>query len=86
MVHFLGLPQAVLFLPYTLSRFWDRFSIGKKSEFRLVFSIEIIAASINLMLAFESPNLNFYSSSYGPFSGTATGCPVLTRYIVQILG
>ena len=24
--------------------------------------------------------------SYGPFSGTATNCPVFTPYIVQILG
>ena len=37
-----------------------------------MFSMEIIAASINLMLAFESPKLDLYNSSYGPFPRTAT--------------
>ena len=35
-----------------------------------MFSMEIIAASINLMQAFESPKLDLYSSIYGPFPGT----------------
>ena len=32
-------------------------------------SMEILAASINLMQAIESPKLDLYSSSYGPFLG-----------------
>ena len=44
--------------------------VGKHREFGLVFFMEIIAASINLMYAFESPNLDLYISSYGPFPGT----------------
>ena len=51
-----------------------------------MFCMEIIASFVNLMLAFESTKLDFYSSSYGPFSETATCCPALTPYIVQILG
>ena len=48
--------------------------------------IEIVAAIVNLMLDFESPKLDLYSSSCGPFSGTATCYPILTLYNVQILG
>ena len=36
--------------------------------------------------AFESPKLDLYNPSYGPFSGTATGCLVLVEPIVQIFG
>ena len=38
-----------------------------------MFSMEIIVAFVNLMLAFESPKLDWYSSSYGPFLDTAIG-------------
>ena len=48
--------------------------------------MEVIGTSVKLMYAFESPKLDLYSLSYSPFSGTAIGCPVLTPYIVQILG
>ena len=41
-----------------------------------MFFLEIVAKS-------ESPKLDLYNSSYGPFFGTATGCPVLTLYTVQ---
>ena len=58
----------------------------KKREFRLVLFMEIIVASVKLMLAFESPKLDLYSSSYGPFSRTARGCPILTPYTIHILG
>ena len=51
-----------------------------------MFFTEIIAASVDLILVFESPKLDLYSSSYGPFSWTATGCLVLILYTVQILG
>ena len=47
--------------------------------------MEIAAKVVNLMLGFESLKLDLYSSSYGPFSGTTIGCPVLTPYIIQIL-
>ena len=41
-----------------------------------MFSMGIIAASINFMLDFESPNLDLYSSSYGPFLELFNGlCP-----------
>ena len=69
-----------------MSRFWDWFSVGKKREFGLASFIEIVVAIVNLMLSFESTELDLYSSSYGPFSRTATGYLVLTPYIVQILG
>ena len=45
--------------------------VEKKREFGLVFSMEIIAGSVKLMKDFESPKLDLYSSSYGPFLGTA---------------
>ena len=48
--------------------------------------IDIVAEIVNLILGFESPKLDLYSSSYGPFSRTATGYNVLTLYTVQILG
>ena len=48
--------------------------------------IEIVAAIVKLMLDFESPKLDLYSSSYGPFSETATCYPILTLYTVQNLG
>ena len=51
-----------------------------------MFFMEIIAASVNLMLDFESPKLDLYSSIYGLFFRTTIGCPVLTLYTVQILG
>ena len=38
------------------------------------------------MLGFESPKLDMYNPSYGPFSGTAIGCPVLAKPTVQIFG
>ena len=37
-----------------------------------MFSIEIVAASVNLMKAFESPKLDLCCSSYGPFPETTT--------------
>ena len=46
--------------------------------------MEVIGASLNLMYAFESLKLYLYNSSYDPFSGTPTGCPVLTLYTVHI--
>ena len=48
--------------------------------------MKIVVEVVNLMLEFESPKLDLYNLSYGPFSGIATGCPVLTPYTVQILG
>ena len=35
---------------------------------------------------FESPKLDLYNPSYGPFFGTATSYPVLAEPIVQIFG
>ena len=55
-------------------------------EFRLVSFKEIVALSENLILGFESPKLDLYNPSYGPFSGTAKGCPVLNKPTVQIFG
>ena len=52
----------------------------------LVSFMEIVSVSKNLMLGFEALKLDLYNSSYSPFSGTATGCPILTPYTVQILG
>ena len=57
----------------------------KKEEFGLASFMEIVVASVNLM-AFESSKLDLYNSSYGPFSGTATGCPVFSKATVQIFG
>ena len=37
-----------------------------------MFSMEIVATSVNSMLAFKSPKLDLYSESYGPFLGTST--------------
>ena len=48
--------------------------------------IEIVAEIVKLMLDFESPKLDLDSSSYGPFSRTATCYPILTLHNVQILG
>ena len=47
--------------------------------------MEIIVASIKLMQAFESPSLELYRLSYGPFYKTAKGFSILTLYTVQIL-
>ena len=52
MVHLIHGTATTLFLPYTLSRTWDWFSVGKQREFRLRFSIVIVAKSVNLMLGF----------------------------------
>ena len=38
------------------------------------------------MLVFESPKLDLYNSSYGPFSGTAPSCPVLAEPTIQVFG
>ena len=35
---------------------------------------------------FESPKLDLYNSSYGPFSETAPSCPVLAEPTVQVFG
>ena len=48
--------------------------------------MEIVDAIVKLMLGFESPKLDLYSLSYGPFSKTATNCPVSTIHTIQILG
>ena len=53
-------------------------------EFRLVSYKEIVTLSENLILGFESSKLDLYNPSYGQFSGTAKGCPVLNEPIVQI--
>ena len=37
-----------------------------------MFFIEIVVASVNLMLGFESPKLDLYISSYDLFPGIAT--------------
>ena len=79
---FLGCGNDALFWPYETSRLWDCFSIGKNGEFGLVCFIENVAAIVNLLLDFESPKLDLYSSSYGTFSGIATCYPVLTLYTV----
>ena len=47
-----------------------------------MFSMKNIATSVKLMLVFESLKLDLYNSSYGPFFGTAKGCPVLTIHTV----
>ena len=49
-----------------------RESVRKWTEFGLMLFIEVVAASINLMLGFESPKSDLYSLSYGPFLGTTT--------------
>ena len=36
--------------------------------------------------AFKSPKLDLYNPSYGSFSRTATGCPVLAKPTIQIFG
>ena len=46
---FLGCGNAALFWPYETSRIWDCISVEKNGEFRLVFFMEIITASINLI-------------------------------------
>ena len=48
--------------------------------------MEIVDASMKLMLGFESSRLDLYNSSYGPFFGIATGFPILTPYTIQNLG
>ena len=37
-----------------------------------MFFIEVVVASVNLMLGFESLKLDPYSSSYGPFPEIGT--------------
>ena len=54
----------------------------KNGKFGLVCFIEIVAAVVHLMLGFWITKLDFYNMSYGPFSGTTTGYPVLTPYTV----
>ena len=48
--------------------------------------IEVVAEFVNLMLGFESPKLDFYSSSYGP--SHSQNCHNLSCLFVcvQILG
>ena len=48
--------------------------------------MKIVAKFVNLMLRFESLKLDLYNQSYGPFSGTATGCPVLVEPTIHIFG
>ena len=55
-------------------------------EFRLVSFKEIVALYENLILGFESPKLDLYNPSYGPFFGTAKGCPALNEPTVQNFG
>ena len=50
-VRFSGLPQLRLFICSCLD-FWEWFLIRKRREFGLVFFIEVVAASMNLMLGF----------------------------------
>ena len=82
MVYFSGLPQAAHVLTlYNVHILGLIFNLEKKGIWTSVL-YEIISAFANLMEDFESPNLDLYSSSYGPFFGTATSCPILTLYIV----
>ena len=48
--------------------------------------MKIVAEVVNLILGFESPKLDLYKPSYGPFSGTTIGFPVLAEPTVQIFG
>ena len=50
-VRFSGLPQLRLFICRCLD-FWDWFSVRKRRKFGPVFFIEVVAASMNLMLGF----------------------------------
>ena len=52
MVHFIPGTIAALFRPYTLSRIWDWFSVGKNRKFGLVFFMEVVDSSVKLMLGF----------------------------------
>ena len=38
---------------------------------------------MKIVVAFENLMLDIYNSSYGPFSRTATGCPVLTLQVIH---
>ena len=59
-----------------MSNFWADFWLG---EFGLESFKEIVSLYEELMLAFESPKLDIYNPSYGPFFETAIGYPVLTK-------
>ena len=88
MIHFLGLPQLRLFI-CLYPDFWNWFSIEKLREFGLVFFIEVVVSSINLILGFESPKSEIYSSSYGPFPRIATSLvvyPVCGRFKKGLFG
>ena len=37
---------------YTLAEFWNRFLVGKIKDFGLLSFVEVVAASVNLMLGF----------------------------------
>ena len=78
MVHFPGLPQAALFLPNLLSIFlglifgWEKVRIWTS----------ILQGNYSSMLQIDvrflnHPKLDLYNLSYGPFSGTTIGYPVL---------
>ena len=59
----------------------------KNRKFGLVSFKEIIALSDNFIYrTFESPKLDLYNLSHGPFFGTATSCTILAEPHVQIFG